>query len=104
MSAWKNAMRVDCSRQMEKSANQQARIPRFGKSGTPFWIYGDKKTFHFCGQKWQVSYRFIFDMKNGRRAIFLHRATRVILKRQFAAFDSLWSATCLGRQRPLKLK
>jgi hypothetical protein len=31
----KNAMRVDLSPQMEKSANQQARIPHFGKAGTP---------------------------------------------------------------------
>jgi hypothetical protein len=32
----KNAMRVDLSRQMEKSANQHAHIPYFfGKAGTP---------------------------------------------------------------------
>jgi hypothetical protein len=31
----KNAMRVDISRQMEKTTNQQARILHFAKSGTP---------------------------------------------------------------------
>jgi hypothetical protein len=31
----KNAKRVDLSRQMEKTTNQHARIPHFGKAGTP---------------------------------------------------------------------
>jgi hypothetical protein len=31
----KNAMRADLSRQMKKTADQHARIPHIGKSGTP---------------------------------------------------------------------
>ena len=34
---------------------------------------------HYCGQKWHVSYRFIFDLKTWRRFIFLHCAILSIL-------------------------
>jgi hypothetical protein len=34
----KNAMRADLSRQMKKTADQHARIPHIGKSGTPYSI------------------------------------------------------------------
>jgi len=34
----KNVMRVDLSRQMEKTTNQQALIPHFGISGTLYYL------------------------------------------------------------------
>jgi hypothetical protein len=36
MSACRNAMRADLSRQMKKTTDQHARIPHIDKSGTPY--------------------------------------------------------------------